>query len=246
MTDITKIVVPTDFSEGSRAALAWALRLSKDGNAEVHCVHAIQEPAVYVPMMPPGATASFPDIDELREISQENLTIFIDSHMQAFSPTPIAITLVGRPADVIVEYAKDIDAQMIVIATRGHSALAHALLGSTAEAVVRHAHCAVLTVREEASLTHQTSSDTYRLDYKLHELAEDLAQSRDELKLKMKLASNEMRDEWGDIEKRWDHFRQQLTRAKHEAADSGEDIGDALAHLGKELKKSYDRIRKAL
>jgi nucleotide-binding universal stress UspA family protein len=53
----------------------------------------------------------------------------------------------GRPATEIVEAAREIEADLIVIATHGHTGLKHVLLGSVAENVVRHAPCPVLTVR---------------------------------------------------------------------------------------------------
>ena len=54
----------------------------------------------------------------------------------------------GRPATEIVEAARELAADLIVIATHGRTGLQHVLLGSVAENVVRHAPCPVLTVRE--------------------------------------------------------------------------------------------------
>jgi nucleotide-binding universal stress UspA family protein len=63
--------------------------------------------------------------------------------------SPISKVLVGRPAEEITNYAKEIDAQMIIIATHGHSGITHMMLGSTAEGVVRQAICPVLTIRSQ-------------------------------------------------------------------------------------------------
>jgi universal stress protein A len=54
----------------------------------------------------------------------------------------------GRPAYEIVEAAKRLDTDLIIISTHGHTGLKHVFLGSTAENVVRYAPCPVLTVRE--------------------------------------------------------------------------------------------------
>jgi nucleotide-binding universal stress UspA family protein len=54
----------------------------------------------------------------------------------------------GKPWQVIVKAAEELDAGVIVLATHGRSGLAHALIGSTAEKVVRTAHCPVLTVHQ--------------------------------------------------------------------------------------------------
>ena len=56
---------------------------------------------------------------------------------------------VGRPFHEIVEAAREGNADLIILATHGHTGLKHMLLGSTAENVVRHASCPVLIVREQ-------------------------------------------------------------------------------------------------
>jgi hypothetical protein len=80
----------------------------------------------------------------------------------------------------------------------------------------------------------------------LHELAGELRQSRDELRVEMALAKAEIRDDWDELEKQWHRFSQQMKGAGHEATEASDDVGDALANLGGELKKGYQRIRKAL
>lgn len=80
----------------------------------------------------------------------------------------------------------------------------------------------------------------------LQTLSEDLRQSRDELRLKMALAKAEIRDEWDVLEKQWHDFSRKLKSAGNEAAESSDDVGIALAAVGKELQKAYQRVRKAL
>jgi len=80
----------------------------------------------------------------------------------------------------------------------------------------------------------------------LDNLSEDLIKARDELRLQMALAKAEIRDDWDELDKQWQKFSQQLKRAGNEAADASDDISIALAALGKELQKGYQRIRKAL
>ena len=147
MSEAHTVVVPTDFSDASLAALDWAQSFSKDGNVEVHCVTVVQQPTIYLPMMSGPAVDSMPATDELVNITRQSLDKFIDKHMSEFGGSPIATVLVGRPADEIADYAKQVDADMIVIASHGHSRLAHLMLGSTAEGVVRQAECPVLTVK---------------------------------------------------------------------------------------------------
>jgi nucleotide-binding universal stress UspA family protein len=144
MAEALKIVVPTDFSKESLAVLEWVKKLSNRGHVEVHCINVVQQ---YLPVTAGASMVSMPTTVELQHISQESLTAFVEKHMSDLDSPPLAKVLVGRPADEIANYAKEIGAEMIVIATRGHSKLAHVMLGSTAEGVVRHAECAVLTVR---------------------------------------------------------------------------------------------------
>ena len=147
MSETLKIVVPTDFSDASLAVMDWVRRLSERGHVQVHAISVVQEPMMYMPVMAGAAVGSMPTVGELEKITQANLDTFVEQHMSDFAEPPIATAVVGRPADAITEYANKIGAQMIVIATRGHSRLEHALLGSVAEGVVRHAECPVLTVR---------------------------------------------------------------------------------------------------
>jgi universal stress protein A len=147
MSESLKIVVPTDFSNESLAVLDWVKRLNDRGHAEVHCVNVVQEPRVFLPIAPGVAMLSIPSINELKSLSAESLSTFVDTHLFDLETLPVTKVLVGRPAEEITNYAQEIDAQMIVTATRGQSGLAHMMLGSTAEGIVRAAHCPVLTVR---------------------------------------------------------------------------------------------------
>jgi nucleotide-binding universal stress UspA family protein len=142
-----RIVVPTDFSDTSLVILDWVKKLCADKEAEVHCVTVVHQPMMYMPMMSGTAMESMPSADQMSKLSQESLDIFVNKHMNDLGSVPIASVLTGRPSSEIINYAEKIDADIIIIATQGHSRLAHALLGSTAEGVVRDAKCPVLTVR---------------------------------------------------------------------------------------------------
>lgn len=147
MSKLSKVVVPTDFSDASVVALDWVRKLCGSQQTEVHCINAVHQPMIYMPMMSGAATAAIPAADQLQKLSQQSLDAFISQHMGDLAKRTVAVVRVGRPATEIVEYANEIGADMIVIATRGHSPLAHAMLGSTAEGVAREANCPVLTVR---------------------------------------------------------------------------------------------------
>ena len=80
----------------------------------------------------------------------------------------------------------------------------------------------------------------------LADLGEELKQARDELRVQMALGKLESRDDWEELEKQWDRFSRQLGKAGDEAIDASGDVGKAAAALGEELKKGYERIRKAM
>lgn len=72
-------------------------------------------------------------------------------------------------------------------------------------------------------------------------LKQDLERYRDEIKVKMHLASMEMKEEWDELEKKWDHF---MAQAK--VSESAQSVGGAVDKLGQELKDAYKRIREAI
>jgi hypothetical protein len=62
----------------------------------------------------------------------------------------------------------------------------------------------------------------------------------------MQLAKSELKDEWQEYEKKWEHFKHNSELALHEADDASGDIKSALSLLGSELKEAYQRIKQAL
>lgn len=80
------------------------------------------------------------------------------------------------------------------------------------------------------------------------DLAAELRQKRDELRVQMNLASRELRDEWEELEEKMDEFSVKAKRFAGEAGfdETGKGVGKALGQLGQELKLGYERLRKAL
>jgi len=144
---IKRVLVPVDFSGDSLNALAYARALVKPLKAEVVLVHVIEPiyyaaPAdMYVPS-PNLATI----IDEQRRMAVQQLKrIAADLEKKGHRVRTILKT--GSPAHLIIESARRTGTDLIVMATHGHTGLAHLFMGSVAEKVVRTAGCAVLTVR---------------------------------------------------------------------------------------------------
>lgn len=82
----------------------------------------------------------------------------------------------------------------------------------------------------------------------IDEIVEELKQTRDELRVKINLASKEIKDEWEELEDKMDEFAGKARQFAQDAKlkETGTGIGDALGQLGHELKAGYERIREAL
>lgn len=148
MSDKNAIVLPIDFSAQSQAALPWARRMAAVMDAEIHCVYIVEPPHIYsaldmVPAIP------LPTTEELGENARAQLDTFTSEYLGGLEPAPITSVLTGNPADQIVAYALEVDAEMIIMTTHGYSGLSHVVLGSTTESVLRHAQCPVLSIRSQ-------------------------------------------------------------------------------------------------
>ena len=80
----------------------------------------------------------------------------------------------------------------------------------------------------------------------MKELIASLERVRDELKLKIHLAAADARDEWEELERKLGHLRSKASTLGRVAEDAAGDVGEAVEALGKELKKGYERLRKAV
>lgn len=146
---ISKILYPTDFSELSLHALAYARQLAATFEAQIHCLHVVDEGYLYWSAMGPETAPIGPAVEDLMEFAETQLERFTDQHLVGMKFVSIAKVVRGRPYAEIVQYALENTIDLIVIATHGRGGIAHALLGSTAEKVVRNAPCPVLTVRDK-------------------------------------------------------------------------------------------------
>ena len=147
MVEIRTILVPTDFSDCAAVAVRYAKELAEKFGSAVHLLHVIPDSAFVLPeaIVPP--VMQVPDISDLKAQTDSSLQAAVAQFGLANLKIECESRL-GSPADEIVAAAKDANADLIVIGTHGRSAIAHFLLGSVVDKVVRHAHCPVLTVRK--------------------------------------------------------------------------------------------------
>lgn len=129
-----KIVVPVDFSGESKGALEAASALGGD----IHCVHVLFPLA----KITPGVR-----VDDITKGDRNTTTRKkLEELTEPFGVAKVEV-LVGTPGLEIAEYAKTIQADLIVIPSHGYRGVKRLVLGSVAERVIRHAECSVLVLR---------------------------------------------------------------------------------------------------
>ena len=137
----TRILVPIDHEPASNQALEYARVLASQFHGTVHVLHVL--PNLFL-----KPVAGDPRDLETAELHQ------LADRFAGFDPrgfeTKVAVERSDEPADEIVSYARTHDIDLIVMGTHGRTGLAHALMGSVAEKVLRAAPCPVLTLRAKS------------------------------------------------------------------------------------------------
>lgn len=140
MEKVNKIFVPTDFSSCSQAAIAYAVFLAQQLNATLLLTH------ILTPLSYPLDFA----LIEYSEFDRVKASQALDRIARPWQQKGIQIEthlFKGDPATEIADKAKRLECDLIVMGTHGRSGMAHLMMGSVAERVVRTASIPVLTVR---------------------------------------------------------------------------------------------------
>jgi nucleotide-binding universal stress UspA family protein len=134
-----KVIVPVDFSDSSVSAIRTALDCAESPES-VHVVHGI----LNLQQISPYGYWALDEVKTREQTATEHLAKLLeDNDIRGVK----AVVLLGEPGSEIVKYANDQQADLIVIPSHGYSGLTRMVLGSTAERVIRHAHCAVYVLR---------------------------------------------------------------------------------------------------
>jgi nucleotide-binding universal stress UspA family protein len=140
------ILVPVDFSASSLKALEYAVELGRSSRAEMVLFHAV-EPVYFAAtggIYGAGFDASLV-YRELENAARERLAA-LARKLTARRLRVRTLLAVGAAHRSIADAARSVKADLIVMSTHGRTGVAHALMGSVAERVVRTAPCPVLTV----------------------------------------------------------------------------------------------------
>jgi nucleotide-binding universal stress UspA family protein len=146
MIAIKNILVPTDFGAASDAALMYGRELAGRFNAVLHLVHVAEN------LQLTSFAEAWGDVTALQRDIERAAAKELDDRLAdsdgSGPKTSRAVLASIAPATAIADYARDHRIDLIVMGTHGRGAVAHSLMGSVAERVVRIAPCPVLTVRQ--------------------------------------------------------------------------------------------------
>ena len=161
MIALKNVLVATDFGDASVTALKYGRELARRFGAVLHVLHVSDD--VGVRLM---TSSGLPyDVSGLQSEIESTDRTLLDAAVPAADRSEIKVEIVQLtstlPAHAIVSYAREARVDLIVIGTHGRGPVAHLLLGSVAERVVRTAPCPVLTVRhpEHEFITPEAKSE---------------------------------------------------------------------------------------
>jgi universal stress protein A len=143
---LKKILVPIDFSAMSMQAFHYALRFAEQFGCEIVLLHVVEPESAIAGT--PLATEVFAQPEDDTLAAKAELTALAASSRNRSNSVTSAVRT-GHAPNEINKVAKELDVDLIVIATHGFTSWRHLCIGATAERVVRTAPCPVLVVREK-------------------------------------------------------------------------------------------------
>ncbi|MFY9225008.1 MAG: universal stress protein [Blastocatellia bacterium] len=142
MITIKKILFPTDYSECAEQAFIYAIDLARRFQAELYILHAIVNYTY--------AGYFSPDQENLYKNLRKNAEYLTEDLVEKYQISDLKVEKLYFPAlsasSMIVDYANQFQAGLIIMGTHGRQGLSHLVLGSVAENVIRTANCPVLTI----------------------------------------------------------------------------------------------------
>jgi len=147
MVALKRILVATDFGEASDVALAYGRELARTFKASLDVLH-VADNVLARGFAAEGYVTSYPDLQrDVEDAAARQLSALLCDEDRALLGAKAVVRTSTAPALSIVDYAREANIDLIIMGTHGRGAMAHLLMGSVAERVVRTAPCPVLTVR---------------------------------------------------------------------------------------------------
>jgi nucleotide-binding universal stress UspA family protein len=145
---LKQILVATDFSQPSDAALRYGRDLARTYHASLHVLHVTDDLAARMALAPLAVTPNIGNLQaDLEADARRSLEGLLPESERTSLNAQLVTKISDHPAETIVSYAREKRIDLIIIGTHGRSGMAHLFMGSVAERVVRTAPCPVLTVR---------------------------------------------------------------------------------------------------
>jgi nucleotide-binding universal stress UspA family protein len=148
MITLKKILVATDFSEPSEAALAYGRELARNFGAALTIMNVVENLLTRAYGVDGGVVMIDPELQrQIEDGARQELDKLISKEDRDLLKAEGVVLVSGMPADAIISRARQTNTDLIVMGTHGRGGMAHLFLGSVSERVVRTAPCPVLTVR---------------------------------------------------------------------------------------------------
>ena len=157
-----KILVPIDLSEYSFEAVEYACKLASGNETQIYLFHVGPDKPLTVPAIDQHSETALRDVEDA---SLTRLEMFIRKKVCS-ARRIVGVIRRGEPFREIVKFSRDEKIDLIVMATHGRTGVAHVLMGSVAEKVVRHSPVPVLTVKPQS--VRETLLREHDIEAQLH------------------------------------------------------------------------------
>jgi nucleotide-binding universal stress UspA family protein len=144
---LKNILVATDFSEPSEAALKYGIELARRFEATLHVLHVVDDLAAHRSTTPVWVKDIGAAQTELEATARATLSSLLPEPDRTAVRAQLQIVVSATPGPAILSYARDAVADLIIVGTHGRHGLERLVLGSVAQHVARLAECPVLVVR---------------------------------------------------------------------------------------------------
>ncbi|HYN10923.1 MAG TPA: universal stress protein [Vicinamibacterales bacterium] len=147
MIVLKNILVATDFGEAAAVALRYGRELARNFGSTLHVLHVVDDLAARAVGFPEYAPNLVGLQAEAVAAARKQLEALLSDEDRSMLRAKSIVLVSQWPARTILEYARDVRVDALLLGTHGRGKLAQLFMGSVAEKVVRHAPCPVLTVR---------------------------------------------------------------------------------------------------
>lgn len=156
MKETNKIIVPVDFSEATESLVKYAVYMAGKLSAVTHFIHAVNFNH-FANFYTGQAMLAVPYVQECEEqlltnAKEKMLKLIKDNSERCAGCTGEVVS--GDPVDKIIEIAREMDSDLIIISTHGAKGLEKIMLGSVAGRVLKRAHCPVLVMNPFKNQCH--------------------------------------------------------------------------------------------